>query len=804
MDHIENLNIESKSSRKNKIENISFFIILFTTFILPLIFTSYSFSPIDLAKYSVITYGTLISSILLVFAVYKSKKITLNKNIFSISAISIALSIIVSTLFSTNISKSFFGQGFEIGTGSFMLIIIITSFIYYLFIKEKIDRVIYVYSALIVSYIAIYLFLLIRLVTGADFLDFNVFYNLSITPIGKFTDLSIFSAVILLISYFSQKILSLDRTYKIFSNILIILSSILVLISNSGLVLNSLVLIFLIIIYSDFISSKTSKTGILGIISKISIIPLIILVVFLLFSWKGDRIISFVVNKLNVNNIELYLPWQYTLDIATESIKENPILGAGPNRFTNQYLKFKPEEINPTQFYNVEFSNGFGTIPSLIVTQGLFGFISWMIFIIAFIYLGFVSIIKKDRENDYLNFVRLSSYFSSVLLIIFNFIYTPGHVIMFITAIFVAIFISTLKIGKDCELENKKLNIVLIIALLILTIWIGYSLKKTISLLYFENGIKQINQEDIKGIDSAHESFSKALSYDKNDTYYQALSENNLIKINYLLSELNKLSPNSDTEKIAPIRDQVMKLIDESVINSRKAVEFDVYNYYNHLSEARVLDLASSLKIDGAYENAKRAYENAIIINPRNPSTYLQLARLELSRENIDGALPYIGYALQLKSNYLDAVFLLAQIQVAQGKTKDAIESVKYATKINPNDPTLFFQLGILEYNNKSYTNAINSFTQALKLNNQYANAQYFLGLSYARTNNVKDAIINFEALEISNPDNDEVKLILRNLRAGRPIFADAVAPIDSKPESRKTLPIQEKKTTVKKSTLTR
>ena len=74
-----------------------------------------------------------------------------------------------------------------------------------------------------------------------------------------------------------------------------------------------------------------------------------------------------------------------------------------------------------------------------------------------------------------------------------------------------------------------------------------------------------------------------------------------------------------------------------------------------------------------------------------------------------------------------------------------------------------------------------------------YANARYFLGLSYEKLGRVKDAISQFTELKITNPDNKEVSLILSNLKAGRAPFANATPPIDNKPEKRSSLPIDEK-----------
>jgi hypothetical protein len=81
-----------------------------------------------------------------------------------------------------------------------------------------------------------------------------------------------------------------------------------------------------------------------------------------------------------------------------------------------------------------------------------------------------------------------------------------------------------------------------------------------------------------------------------------------------------------------------------------------------------------------------------------------------------------------------------------------------------------------------------------LKIQPDYANAKYFLGLSAARLNDMSAAIAQFSDLAGNNPDNQEVALILANLRAGRSIFSEAKPPVTTPPEKRSNLPLKEKK----------
>jgi tetratricopeptide (TPR) repeat protein len=143
--------------------------------------------------------------------------------------------------------------------------------------------------------------------------------------------------------------------------------------------------------------------------------------------------------------------------------------------------------------------------------------------------------------------------------------------------------------------------------------------------------------------------------------------------------------------------------------------------------------------------------------------------------------------ALQLKNNYTEAVFLLAQIEVSDGNIKAAVQAVEAATVMSPDDSTIFYQLGFLRFYDKNYAGAAQALEKALQLNNVYANAKYFLGLSYERLGRIQDAMTQFKDIKASNPSNAEIDQIISRLKEGKPLFA---------PENKALMDAAAKKTT--------
>ena len=185
-------------------------------------------------------------------------------------------------------------------------------------------------------------------------------------------------------------------------------------------------------------------------------------------------------------------------------------------------------------------------------------------------------------------------------------------------------------------------------------------------------------------------------------------------------------------------------------------------------------------------------YERSVELYPTNPALSLLLARLELANNDSIRARELIAEALQLKTNYTEAIFLLSQIEIQEGNIGQAIQSVQAATVIEPNNPVVFFQLGLLHYNERNNQESIQAFERAVGLNSLYSNARYFLGLTYNRVDRTNDAIEQFERIEELNQDNEEVKSILVNLRAGRSPFSSSDGEVVEPPEERDELPLEE------------
>ena len=789
---------QEKTGRKSYwFEKISYISLLISVFLLPLFFIPSKFVFFESGKILVIVLGVLISLVFWSLARIKEGKFEFPATLFSSSALFVVFVYFLSSIFSGNKINSLIGNGFELGTFGLVFIGFALMFIVSSIFRTK-DKIFYSYIALLISFLIIFLFQAARLMFGADFLSFGIFKDITFNAIGKWNDLGIYFGLIAILSIVTLLLARLGKLMKfllLFASFASLFFISLINFKMVWFVIGSFALLFFIYSISLRRGKSNNAENLSNGTKKVSYLILFFLVissVFIVDGFRSKHIIGdSLANYFKISQFEVRPSFQGTSEVLKASFKENPILGLGPNRFANRWLLSKPDGVNNTIFWNFDFNYGVGIIPTFITTTGILGMISWIVFLGLFLYTGFRYIFIKT-SNQFSRYLIISSFLASLYLWIANVFYVPGAAIFFLTFFFTGLFIGALinenliPMKSFIYLGNPRRSLIsmpILVVIIISSITGSYIyFQKMLSSIYFQKSLDSLN---VKGnLDEAEKYATKAVSFSKTDLNYRLLSDIYLARLSSVVSQKNISSETLNA--------QFQSVFQNAIKNSKAAIDYDNTNYQNHLSFGRVYE--SVMPIEGAYKLASENYNNALKYNPKSPSINLMLARLEASNKNNDKAREYIMKSLQLKNNYTDAVFFLAQIEIAEGNIKNAIQLVEAGSTLVFDNPVVFFQLGILKYSDreKDYKGAAEAFEKAVALNSSYSNARYFLGLSYYNLRRRDDAIKQFEVVKTFNPDNKEVEFILKNLKEGRAPFMNAEPPIDDKPEKRKTLPVKD------------
>lgn len=781
-------------SLNSKVSNAVFIILIIISFLTPLFFLPYTFISPQYSTSLLFALGVVASFFMYILGVFSTASINLPTpaKYFYVSLIAVPAVYALSGLVNGIFKLVFFGYTFDISTVGFNILCFVYLFLVSLsFVSKK--KIFYSYFAFVTSSIFVAIFVVVRIFFSPKLLSFGIFNSITSNTVGSWNNLGIFFGICLILSLLTYELAPISKFMKIVLGFSTIVSLFFLAIINFTIIWEIIAVFTFIFIIFSFINYENYNTTLIKRILTTTIFSLLVFALSIIFIIWSNSAGIYLSTKLKIDNLEIRPSFSATLDVTKNIIINKPLLGTGPNSFVNGWLVWRPDDVLTTVFWNTDFSGGIGLLPTYATTTGIIGIISWIFFLIYYVFVGIKTILLR-QENKFLRYLSISSFFVSLYLWIMTIVYIPSISIYILTFYFTGLFFSsaflsgTLEIKRKSFVENKKkfyfVSLFLILFIVGGLYIVYYLYRNTKSLWYFQKSSLALNIE--KNNNLSEEYILKAISLVPHDVYYRALSEIELVKLESIVSQ--------DVNVIKPevIEQQFSLTLKNAIKAGVSAKDSDPANYLNWLSLGKVYEAVSlpQLKIKGAYDNAISYYSEALKRNPKNPSILISLSRLTASQGDFKKAKEYASQAIQFKKNYLEAYFILSQIEVAMGNIRGAIDVVNESATVDSSNPAIYFQLGLLKYNVSDWSGAIVAFEKALSIASDYANAKYFLGLSYELTGMHAKAIKEFQDLRMTNPDSKEVESILKNLLDGKTIFTNNE---NKNPEKRKTLPIKER-----------
>jgi tetratricopeptide (TPR) repeat protein len=457
-----------------------------------------------------------------------------------------------------------------------------------------------------------------------------------------------------------------------------------------------------------------------------------------------------------VTSLEVRPALQATLDVidATHgSSIRNTAVGMGPNTFGLMWLAHKPASVNQSQFWNLDFNVGYSTLVTAFGAVGLIGAIMWLVPILAVLYL-----LWRTRANSDNRLMSWTLGGGAVVLwsVIVMYVPSPDMIVLAMALAGATIGLLAGANRYDTRTASRIAVVVLVLAL----VWTGYaSGKRYVAEAYVGQAAQSLQAGDLTG---AAAYINASLGAEQTPENLRAA----LAVGGTALQQMASAPASSSTQQ------QFAATLQQTIAFGQQAIALDPIDYRSYLALGQVYDLLAVNKVDGAYAQAKAAYQAAETYSPLNPAIPLTLAKLEANAGTVQGLQDALKQSLTLKPDYTDAILFLAQIDIARNDLASAINDTKVAAQTAPGVASIWYQLGLLYYAGGDTKDAIAPLEQAIKIQPDYANAQYYLGLAYYAQGRNQDAITQFQALATSNPDNSDVKSILSNLLVGKPPIA--------------------------------
>jgi cytochrome c-type biogenesis protein CcmH/NrfG len=749
---------------------LSFVTLLSTLFLTLFFFIPYSSVTLEASKGFLLSVGVTLSLFFWLISRLGDGKFVIPKDKLILFALAIPVVFLISSFFSSSLYISLFGTGFEIGTFGSMLVLFIVFFLSSIYFQTE-KRLWYFVGTLFVGGLILAVFELLNIFVGFNRILPGFLQGISSgNLVGSWNNFALLFGIFVLLSIFTIELLKTNVKWRVVQYILLILGILFLIIVNVPLVW-LLVGIFSVIIFVYSVSLQHSGVKIIqgeNEKKKFPFTSLVVIFISLMFLIGGNLVNGFVSKYISLNNQEIRPSIVTTAQIAWKSIKHNPAFGTGPNTFVIDWSLWQPKEIAQTIFWNVDFTNGYSLLTTFAVTTGLLGLISLLLFLIIYVTRSIQSIRLAFRDtlsNYFIMTTLMVSIYSWITVILFN----PNIIMLMLSFVssgmLIGILVNKQAIpAKDFSFlsdpRNSFFSILILLVLMVSAISLTYIyIEKFASVVYFSNALN--NNNTMESLTKSEGMLLRAISLNKNDVYYRSLSQVYLGKINLLISDT---SVSADT-----LKTDLQQLLNLSQQYASLAVSQNPKQYQNYMNLGNIYAALVPLSVANSYESAGVAYDKAMTLAPNNPSILLAKASLEFTNKNNAGARKFIKQALDIKANYIDAIFFLAQIETNEGNLPAAIKQAESAATMAPNDSTVFFRLGLLRYNNSDYTGAVSAFEKAVILDNSYLNARYFLGQAYKKVGRTSDALVQFNILTKILPDNQDIKSAINSINTPTP-----------------------------------
>lgn len=683
---------------------------------------------------------------------------------------------VASALLSGDRRDAFLGDVFGSGTVGFMALLALIITVTALVIEQR-ARLLRGLMALAVVSFLFQLWHVLRIVAGPEWLSFGVFTAPTLSPLGSFNDVAIFSGLLIIVSLIALLQLPLRASAQVFFGLLTALSLFLLLVINFFAVWVTVgffaLLVLLYALTRDRLLAPVSTPAIPAAAARSVSWPVVAIVGLVCVTAAtgvlgGSAVGSSLGLAFGVQYVEVRPSFTSTLDIASAAYRDDQaLLGVGPARFEDAWRQYRDPVINTTLFWNTTFGSGSGYIPTMLVTLGVAGVLAMLLALGSLVLTGYRTLVTAAAQADaFWYFIATTASASAFYLWGVAFIYVPG-----VSLLLLAAFMSGLLLVAYGQLQPQSARVYtftdsrprafILIGIVMAMVTGAMAVLFVVSTQFvahvtFANALRAATTNpDPVAADAA---LADADALFPSDSYIAQRVQLRLGLIGDLLRTENPTE--ADVSRFNQAAAEALSYASE-------AVRRDPTNPTTHLllgTVHGVLFLNGATTTEGAL---MAAFAKASELDPQNPEYALIEAQIAARVGNLARTRTLLQMALTRKSNYVDALYLLTQLDVSEGNTEAALSSARSLVSIEPQNPVRYFQLGSLLLSRRDTAAARGAFEAALALDPQFANARYLLALVYIEEGRTAEALAALRTVQSTNMENAELNELIAALESG-------------------------------------
>jgi tetratricopeptide (TPR) repeat protein len=389
--------------------------------------------------------------------------------------------------------------------------------------------------------------------------------------------------------------------------------------------------------------------------------------------------------------MEPVLDLQSSWSTVASVLRDRPIWGMGPNTFGIAYNQSKSMIINEGPYWDYKFNRPINQVLEDIASLGLLGLLVSGYFIFALYGLIKHMFVKKDEFTP----VHQALLIPVIGIPLFHLLSNQSTQSNFIFYTYLGIFVSLAAgFGKDKKSEDiyisvksfstievadqgdakEKFQYFAIIPLLGVASALAYYSTFNIQAEYFfRKAINSALSNDAYGV--YNNQINARNAFPRRDSYHTAIAQTNL---NLAITLANKSNLNTQE------KEAIQTLVSESIRSTRLATEnLNPLSLNNWVVRASIYRTLIGVTSD-ADQWAIGALSNAIQLDPVNPNLRMDLGTIYFTKQDYLTAANLFKQASQLKPNYANAHYNLAQALIKVEAYEAAVSSLEITKSLLP------------------------------------------------------------------------------------------------------------------------
>ena len=357
--------------------------------------------------------------------------------------------------------------------------------------------------------------------------------------------------------------------------------------------------------------------------------------------------------------------WQTSWEIAVETIKQSPLMGAGPGNYLSAFNLYRPIGYNGSDLWQVRFSSASNYYFTFITELGLIGIAAFATLLIGIYKKLLIDLKRKNWEE-----------ISIVLLIISFAIFPAAPSLIFLLMTLLAVFSSSEE-SVTTIATNKVPAIIVAFPVFVAIIALGFFGTRAVMA---ENSYKK--SLDALSANDAKSTYDLMLRAEKLnpyvDRYHASLAQIDMALANSLASKEDLTEEDRTT---------ITQLVQQAIAEGKATVTLNTGRSGNWEILAQIYRNIISFA-EGSDQFAIQTYTQAVALDPINPDLRISLGGVYYALGRYDEAISVFQMATVAKNDLANTHYNLAAAHAAKKDYDKAITEMEAVISLVPKDST--------------------------------------------------------------------------------------------------------------------